>query len=889
MDRPSRDPPREVVVKIDDNNNNNNNNSKIWRESSYDFWKDNSNNGANSGAAGNSNFNFQQQQQNVDDPPSRLIGEFLSKQQESGLVSLDMDLEMDELRHEGGGRAWNAQQSSANSSREVRVSFQQGTPPPPPHHRGGEISTDLRSGRQRCKDKESSDEDEDEDEDDDDDDRREQNEVLRCTSRAPSIRRSRLLSRVKTRSRLVDPPPQDQQQFSRKSIVKRSGQLRSGPFKSGFLGKSVGGGGDDEEEDPFAGEDYPDDYTKGKITLVIALELLCLVIILLAFVCSLTIPFLVEKTMWEMHLWKWELLVLVLICGRLLSDWGIRLAVFFLERNFLLRKKVLYFIYGVRTPVTNCIWLGLVLIAWHFMFDKKVQRQVKTEVLSYITKVLVCLLVGTLIWLVKILLVKVLASSFHMSTYFDRIQDSLFNQFVIETLSGPPLIELQSVLDEEDKVMAEVQKLQNAGINVPNDFRDTAFTTIKSGRIKGSQQLHMNSSRIGKSFRHPEVVSKRCGEGITVEHLYRLNPKNVSAWNMKRLMKMVRRGVVSTLDEKIGGATKEDESQMQIRSEYEAKRAAKRIFVNVARPRAKYLFIEDIMRFMTEEEAEKAMSLFEGAIETKKVSKAALKNWVVNSFRERRALALTLNDTKTAVRKLHNIVNVIVGIIIIVVWLLILGIAIQHILVIISSQLLLVVFIFGNTCKMVFEAIIFLFAMHPFDVGDRCEVDGVQMVVEEMNILNTVFLRYDNQKIFYPNNILATMPISNFYRSPDMGDAIDFCVHLSTPAEKIAIVRQRIVGFIESKKDHWYPKPLVVLRDVEDMNRLKMSVWFCHRMNHQDMGERWVRREQVVEEMIRIFKELGIEYRMLPLDVNVRNMPSISSTRFPSNWNTCNN
>ncbi|KAK9135796.1 hypothetical protein Syun_015126 [Stephania yunnanensis] len=230
---------------------------------------------------------------------------------------------------------------------------------------------------------------------------------------------------------------------------------------------------------------------------------------------------------------------------------------------------------------------------------------------------------------------------------------------------------------------------------------------------------------------------------------------------------------------------------MQIRSEYEAKRAAKRIFVNVARPRAKYIFMEDIMRFMTEDEAGKAMSLFEGAIETKKVSKAALKNWV--------------------------------------------------------------------------------------------------MVVEEMNILNTVFLRYDNQKIFYPNNILATMPISNFYRSPDMGDAIDFCVHLSTPAEKIAIVRQRIVGFIESKKDHWYPKPLVVLRDVEDMNKLKMSVWFCHRMNHQDMGERWVRREQVVEEMIRIFKELGIEYRMLPLDVNVRNMPSISSTRLPSNWTTCAN
>ena len=69
------------------------------------------------------------------------------------------------------------------------------------------------------------------------------------------------------------------------------------------------------------------------------------------------------------------------------------------------------------------------------------------------------------------------------------------------------------------------------------------------------------------------------------------------------------------------------------------------------------------------------------------------------------------------------------------------------------------------------------------------------MVVEEMNILTTVFLRLDNQKIIYPNSILSTKPISNYYRSPDMGDSIDFCVHIATPIEKIAIIRQRIIRY----------------------------------------------------------------------------------------------
>ena len=43
------------------------------------------------------------------------------------------------------------------------------------------------------------------------------------------------------------------------------------------------------------------------------------------------------------------------------------------------------------------------------------------------------------------------------------------------------------------------------------------------------------------------------------------------------------------------------------------------------------------------------------------------------------------------------------------------------------SQVLVMIFIFGNTLKTTFEAIIFLFVMHPFDVGDRCLIDGVQV------------------------------------------------------------------------------------------------------------------------------------------------------------------
>lgn len=68
----------------------------------------------------------------------------------------------------------------------------------------------------------------------------------------------------------------------------------------------------------------------------------------------------------------------------------------------------------------------------------------------------------------------------------------------------------------------------------------------------------------------------------------------------------------------------------------------------------------------------------------------------------------------------------------------------------------------------------------------------MQMIVEEMNILSTVFLRYDNEKIYYPNSVLLTKPISNFRRSPDMADTVDFTIDVSTPVDDVSALKKSI-------------------------------------------------------------------------------------------------
>ncbi|KAH9694542.1 Mechanosensitive ion channel protein 6 [Citrus sinensis] len=750
------------------------NNTPAIRESSYQFCSDDdeddgekiSERNMRSGDYKRRSIKFTQREdennKDYNDPPSKLIGQFLNKQKDIGEIVLDMDLEMDELQQFTQNNNCNNNNANTPSSphstdvsREIRVSFE----PSPVVDAAAKESV-----RRRCQDSP-----EQVIQEEQSFGRSKRDEILRCTSNNLSFQRrphtlTATLTRSKTRSRLQDPPPEE--------IIERI--PKSGQLRSGLLGKM---GGDDDDETVF-GEDLPEEFTRSKFSALIFIEWASLILIVAALLCSLLIHEIKKKSLWDLKLWKWEVMVLVLICG--------------------------------------------------------------------------------------------------------RIQESLFYQYVIETLSGPALLEIQMHDDEEErKTATEVNKLQNAGAVSPPDLR---YAFSKSGKVIG--KISRDNKGSGKLSRASSKKGTNDHDGITIDHLHKLNPKNVSAWNMKRLVNMVRHGALITLDEQLPGQPPEaDDSANQIRSEYEAKAAARKIFLNVARYGSKHIYLEDLMRFMQEEEAVKTMSLFEGSKENGRISKSSLKNWVVNAFRERRALALTLNDTKTAVKKLHKLVNVVFAIIILVIWLLILKIATTEFLLFLSSQLVLVAFVFGNTCKTIFEALIFLFVIHPFDVGDRCEVDGVQMIVEEMNVLTTVFLRYDNLKIIYPNGVLSTKPIHNFYQSPDMGDAIEFCVHITTPSEKIALMRQRIVGYIEGKKEHWCTAPMIILKDVEDFTRLRVAVWPCHKMNHQDMGERWTRRALLVEEMVKIFRELDIQYRLFPLDINVRSVPApIVSERMPSSW-----
>ncbi|KAK2994018.1 hypothetical protein RJ640_018775 [Escallonia rubra] len=589
--------------------------------------------------------------------------------------------------------------------------------------------------------------------------------------------------------------------------------------------------GEDEAEEIYKKVSIRNKLKYRRVKMRVLVEWIAFVCILGCLVASLTVEKLEHCRLWSLEIWKWCVLVMVTICGMLVTNWFMHFVVLLIELNFLFRKKVLYFVHSLKKSVQVCIWLTLVLITWVLLFnnDGVPRSATANKVMNYVTWTIVTFLIGGFLWLLKTLLLKMLASSFHVNTFFDRVQESLFHQYILQTLSGPPLMGSAEML----------------------------------ARTESTSQLSFRSRKKAKEGKAKEVID--------MDKLHQMKREKVSAWTMKMLVDVISNTGLSTLSNSLdesnyeGGAEQADK---EITNEMEAIAAAYHIFRNVALPGNKYIDELDLRRFMIKEQVDLVLPLIDIA-EKGEIDRKTLTEWVVKVYNGRKALAHALNDTKTAVKQLNKLVTGVLMVIIAIVWLLLMEIATTKVLVLLSSQLVVAAFMFGNTCKTIFEAIIFVFVMHPFDVGDRCVIDGVQLIVEEMNILTTVFLRFDNEKIYYPNSVLSTKPISNFYRSPDMGDSMEFCIDFTTPVERIGALKDKIKKYLEKNYQYWHPNHNVVVKEIENVNKIKIALFFNHTMNFQEYGEKNRRRSELVLEIKKIFEDLKIKYNLLPQEVNL--------------------
>jgi Mechanosensitive ion channel len=166
----------------------------------------------------------------------------------------------------------------------------------------------------------------------------------------------------------------------------------------------------------------------------------------------------------------------------------------------------------------------------------------------------------------------------------------------------------------------------------------------------------------------------------------------------------------------------------------------------------------------------------------------------------------------------------------------------------------------------VIRSIIFLFIIHPFDIGDRVLItlNGVQenLIVAELNIFSTLFCKWDGTSFFVPNILLCDTPITNIRRSNAIME--NHCIQISslTPTEYLCQLKTELIEFCKANSEAYTDYVLVNYDKIEDSNKLYVKILMQYKSNSQNYDEYLRNRSNFLIHLNNLIQALDITYKL---------------------------
>ncbi|CAO1629902.1 unnamed protein product [Parajaminaea phylloscopi] len=434
-------------------------------------------------------------------------------------------------------------------------------------------------------------------------------------------------------------------------------------------------------------------------------------------------------------------------------------------------------------------------------------------------------------------------------------------------------------LEENQKALRFLDKLyQSKYIRDPNSARAQRQSGNWGQRFgfgsrpvsPGPNSLGGNALQAGQRGYFPSAdPNGRSAAGANEQGDFQMySQSNAASQEQLRKFKADKKANFATqLQDALATATMKDSKLFKTGygSQQSARKLAKKLFTNIGRQR-KTLVAEDfIPYFKSEAEAREAFLLFDkdnnGDIE-----KSEMRDAVQRIYRERRALTTSLKDMNSALQKLDMVLLFLALIVVIFIWLLIFSpTSTVSNLVPLSTIVVGFSFVFGNSAKNIFESMIFIFATHPYDVGDLVCIDDTWMFVKEFGLISTTFNTVVNQVVVAPNALLASSKyIHNARRSGNTWEVTNVQMSFETALQTIDEFRRRLRAWIKENDREWGGGLEVNYNTITNQNAVDLVIAFEHKESFQRWGERWSRRTKLMRQIKLVAEELGIKYSLPP-------------------------
>ncbi|KAI1941932.1 hypothetical protein LOZ58_003847 [Ophidiomyces ophidiicola] len=432
-----------------------------------------------------------------------------------------------------------------------------------------------------------------------------------------------------------------------------------------------------------------------------------------------------------------------------------------------------------------------------------------------VNKIILAVFVGMTLNLIEKLIIQLIAISFHLRTYADRIE---LNKFQIGSLTKLYEYSKNKITMEDRDFEEPPTDGPSSGARTPMVYADRAGRAAKEafnkvGDVAGVVAGDFTGRKVTKSDHPYQVVltllSTTSGSQVLARRLYRT---------------FVREGFDTVFSGDLKSA------------------------------------------FDNEDEADAAFIMFDKDMNGD-ISMEELEAVCVEIGRERKSITASLKDLDSVVSKLDDVFLFIVVVITILVFLTLISTSAAGVLASAGSTLLALSWLFSATAQEFLQSIIFVFVKHPFDVGDRVSIygntganlTGDDYFVKEIALLYTEFKKMEGHVVQAPNSYLNTLFILNQRRSGGLAEAVPIIIKFGTSLEQIDALRQRLLEFVLSEKREYQGKILTELRKVTENYSITLNVVFFYKSNWQNELLRLQRRNKFICNLMISLQEVGIE------------------------------
>lgn len=229
--------------------------------------------------------------------------------------------------------------------------------------------------------------------------------------------------------------------------------------------------------------------------------------------------------------------------------------------------------------------------------------------------------------------------------------------------------------------------------------------------------------------------------------------------------------------------------------------------------------------------------------------------------RARHAINKSMHDVDQAIHVLDNLLCTVVFILVILIFVAFLNKGFGTTLAAGATALLSLSFVFAATAQEVLGSCIFLFVKHPYDVGDRVDVNGSRLIVERISLLFTIFKNIDDNKITQVANIvLNTSWIENVSRSKAMKERLTLTVDFGTSFEDIQLLKNEMTKFVTDKencRDFQRDVDVEVL-GVGEMSKMELIIEIRHKSNWANETVRASRRSKFMCALVLAVRKVPI-------------------------------